>query len=49
MDAENRLEEAIKQTNLAIEEINQPDAIRELEDGKESLEKARERLGSIEP
>ena len=48
MDVENRLREAIKQTEIVIEEENRSDIIRKIEDGKESLEQARERLESID-
>lgn len=34
MDADKRLQEAVKQTNIAIEEIDEPDVTRELEDGR---------------
>jgi dynactin complex subunit len=44
MDMETRLREAIKQTELAIEEETRPDIIRNLEHGKESLEQVREQL-----
>jgi hypothetical protein len=48
VEIDTRLQEAIKQTNLAIEDTNQSDVVHELEDAKEALEKARERLGSPE-
>jgi hypothetical protein len=48
MDAKNRLREAIKQTEIVIEEETRPDIICKLENGKESLEQVRERLDSID-
>jgi hypothetical protein len=48
MDADKRLQEAIKQTDIAIEETDEPDIIRELETGREHLTKARERFSRPE-
>lgn len=44
MDVTNRLEEAIKQVRLAMQEIEDPDVSKDLEEGRESLRKALEAL-----
>jgi hypothetical protein len=44
MDRKDRLQEAIKQIDIAIDDANQSDVLRELEDGKESLQEGLELL-----
>ena len=48
MRGASRIREAIKQTNLAIEEINNADAIPALEEGLDCLEEAQEHFGGTE-
>jgi hypothetical protein len=42
MDTPNRIQEAIKQTDIAIREVSQPDVRRELEQARENLREALE-------
>ena len=44
MEVTNRLQEAIKQTDLAIEDVSQPDVRRDLEQARESLREGLESL-----
>lgn len=48
MDTNDRLREAIKQIDIAIEDTDQNDVLRELDEGRVAIEKSRELLDELE-